>query len=104
MDFINEFKLVSDIVGTLCAFGATSAFAANPISLTIAKQWYYKDKLSQTNRFTRFFFNIWSRNKAMDIFTGGNYTEIETKTDTQAPVRGFIWAFLATVFIIFSLV
>jgi hypothetical protein len=92
------------ILGTLCALGATTAFAANTVSLMVAKQWHYKSGVSILNRGIGFIFNIWNKQRAVQIFEGGTYEEIERRTDTQAPARGVIWAIFATIFLVLSIV
>ncbi|MCF7831376.1 MAG: hypothetical protein K9M36_00605 [Candidatus Pacebacteria bacterium] len=89
------------IIGTLCLSAASITFASGDISMLIAKQWLYK-KPSVWNRFVGLLVNIKNKQDAMSLFEGGEYKEIETRSDLESPIRGAIWLFIGTVLLIVS--
>lgn len=92
---------ILSILGILSAFGTTVAFAAGPISESIALDWADR-KPSKMSRFVGFLFNINNHSDVTRMFLGGTFEEIQKNTDSSSSIRGFIWAVFTMIFFILA--
>ncbi|OGK09274.1 hypothetical protein A2767_03360 [Candidatus Roizmanbacteria bacterium RIFCSPHIGHO2_01_FULL_35_10] len=90
------------IISALCFLAGTTALSAGLFSLLVAKEYYYNKKPKFIYRFFGFLFGITNKFEAIRQFEGGSWEEIKRNFDATAPMRGFIWYLMGTIFVILS--
>lgn len=92
-----------NLLGILSAFGTTVAFAAGPISESVALDWADR-KPGVVSRIVGFLFNIKSYSDSTRIYLGGTFEEIQKNSDSSSSIRGFVWAVFTMIFFVLATV